>query len=712
MMGGYALDHMVDTYRMLNKSTNGIHVIRDVTWLKRMYFEPPDVALNLDVPPLPTGEDDDLVIETGDDEPAESSGDDIVIEIPNDAEEDSDEDSDDEEEKDKDKGVMTRSGRAINWPARFVDEVGATTMDSLDYEIKLSDAENNYYEKMGELHEGDFIAGEVCCVGAGIGGGFVNTKELKPMKFKEAMATDDAPQWETAVDEEHERMCKHTVWQAILRRDLPAAAKILTSTWNMKKKANGTFRARLNARGYEQVDGVHYDSHDISAPVTNDVTIRIVLVIMLMAGWVGELLDIKGAFLHGDFEDGKNVYMEVPEGFGKYYDPMYYVLLLLQTIYGLKQSAMAFWRKLLAAFRDMKFNRSKADPCLYFAWNKGLTLWISWIDDCLVVGSKRNVKKAKQKMIDRFDCDVIGNMHEYVGCKLTRDYEENSIRFTQPVLLQSYADEFELGNDEAPSVPADPGQVLMPCNDSDVLDDTQQSLYRKGTGKLLHMMRWSRPEILNPVRELSRFMKAPSHAHMGALYRLLKYCVSTPKRGLFLKPVGFWNGDPEYEFNVAGKSDAAYATDTTNRRSISGYAVFLNGAPIAQKSGQQKSVTLSTAESELADGTQCAQDMLYAMRILESIGLRVRKPMILEIDNKGAVGLANNWSVGGRTRHVEVRQYFLRELKEEGIIHTVWLRGDDMCSDLFTKNLARPLFEKHARAFLGDDEYMRRTRDG
>ena len=70
----------------------------------------------------------------------------------------------------------------------------------------------------------------------------------------------------------------------------------------MKKKANGTFRARLNARGFMQVDGVHYDSANISAPVTNDVTIRIVLVIMLMASWVGELLDIKGAFLHGDFE--------------------------------------------------------------------------------------------------------------------------------------------------------------------------------------------------------------------------------------------------------------------------------------------------------------------------------------------------------------------------------------------------------------------------
>ena len=155
-----------------------------------------------------------------------------------------------------------------------------------------------------------------------------------------------------------------------------------------------------------------------------------------------------------------------------------------------------------------------------------------------------------------------------------------------------------------------------------------------------------------------------------------------------LKPKGLWDGDPKYEFLITGKSDANYAADTTTRHSITGYTVFLNGASIAQKSAQQKSVTLSTAEAELAAGTQCAQDMLYSMRIMESIGLCVKKPMILEIDNQGAVGLANNWSVGGRTRHVEVRQYFLRELKEEGTIRTIWLAGDKMCSDLFTKNLA------------------------
>ena len=52
-----------------------------------------------------------------------------------------------------------------------------------------------------------------------------------------------------------------------------------------------------------------------------------------------------------------------------------------------------------------------------------------------------------------------------------------------------------------------------------------------------------------------------------------------------------------------------------------------------------------------------AQDMLYVYRLLESIGLSVELPMLLEIDNKGAVDLANNWSMGGRTRHVHPESF-------------------------------------------------------
>eukprot|EP00980_Cylindrotheca_fusiformis_P016350 scaffold4869_cov71-Cylindrotheca_fusiformis.AAC.1 len=256
-------------------------------------------------------------------------------------------------------------------------------------QVGVTEAEANYFDRMMEIDNGKTVMGEilataierngggadeefqtwaikmlgeVIAVGAGIGGGIENTAELRVMKFEEAMAGDDKENWQKAVDEEHDRMVKRKVWKAVLKKDVPAAAKILTSTWAMKKKANGTYRARLNARGFEQQDGQHFDKYDIAAPVTSDITIRVVLVIMIIAGWTGELLDIRGAFLHGDFKPGEKLYMKVPKGFEKHYDPRYYVLLLLQTIYGLKQAAMAFWKKLLECFSDMNYDRCKADP--------------------------------------------------------------------------------------------------------------------------------------------------------------------------------------------------------------------------------------------------------------------------------------------------------------------------------------------------------------
>ena len=99
--------------------------------------------------------------------------------------------------------------------------------------------------------------------------------------------------------------------------------------------------------------------------------------------------------------------------------------------------------------------------------------------------------------------------------------------------------------------------------------------------------------------------------------------------------------------------------------------------------------------------------MLFEMRIPESMGLKVKKPMILNVDNKRAKDLCDNWSVGGRTRHVEVKQFFLRELEESKIINTNWIPGEEMRSDIYTKNLPGPLFEKHGSIFVGKDQYMK-----
>jgi hypothetical protein len=161
----------------------------------------------------------------------------------------------------------------------------------------------------------------------------------------------------------------------------------------------------------------------------------------------------------------------------------------------------------------------------------------------------------------------------------------------------------------------------------------------------------------------------------------MEYCVSTPERGWLLKPEGEWDGrDRNYKFKVHGFSDSDYAKDPETRRSVSGYATFLNRAPVTAKSKMQDCVTLSVTEAELVAATNCVQDMMYTKKVLESVGLQVELPMILHVDNKGAKDLVNNWSVGGQ-----------------------WVSTHENCTDMFTKHLAGPVFNKHTRVFCGDD---------
>jgi hypothetical protein len=275
--------------------------------------------------------------------------------------------------------------------------MGRDELDS-DSDIGLTQAEINYYEAMRDFPQGEYYApGEVACVGAGIiGGGFANTMELHVMKYDQAVNGPEAKEWAKAVEEEHKRMLNHEVFQTVPRDDVPKGPKILTSTWAMKK-VNRVHRARLNARGYEQVDGKHYDEDSKFAPVVNDATIHIVLILLIMAGWYAELINVKGAFLHGIFEKGRKVYMEVPQGFEQFYLKNC-VLLLLKTQYGTKQVVKAFWLKLLKALQGMHYMRSKADPCLYYLWeDTGLVIWLSWVDDCLICSEKASVIHKKRK---------------------------------------------------------------------------------------------------------------------------------------------------------------------------------------------------------------------------------------------------------------------------------------------------------------------------
>jgi hypothetical protein len=101
-------------------------------------------------------------------------------------------------------------------------------------------------------------ADEVHLIGA-TGEGFTHTTELHVMNYKQAMQSADAAAWQVEVDKEHDCMIKNDVWEVLPKSAVPEGTRILKSVWAMKPKADGSKRARLNARGCSQVAGQHYD---------------------------------------------------------------------------------------------------------------------------------------------------------------------------------------------------------------------------------------------------------------------------------------------------------------------------------------------------------------------------------------------------------------------------------------------------------------------
>ena len=114
---------------------------------------------------------------------------------------------------------------------------------------------------------------------------------------------------------------------------------------------------------------------------------------------------------------------------------------------------------------------------------------------------------------------------------------------------------------------------------------------------------------------------------------------------------------------------------------------------------------MSTTEAELIALVQCVQEMIAAKRLLESMHLQVELPMVIECDNKGAVDLVNGYQVGGGTKHIDIRTYFMRDLKDEEVIVVKWIPTEVNEADICTKNTKEGAYLEHIKTFVGEDEY-------
>ena len=275
--------------------------------------------------------------------------------------------------------------------------------------------------------------------------------------------------------------------------------------------------------------------------------------------------------------------MEVPRFFESKYNKNSY-LLLKKAIYGLKQVALMFWKLLLKCMRSMDMEKSWADPCMYYKETvNALVVWISWMDDCLCVGLNVEVQKARTYILARFECDDTGELKEYLGYKSDRHMNDmGQNKLIQTVLLQIFEDEFEIEETRREAITKTvTGSVLnqdLPAKE--LLSKEEHSKYRTGTGKILHVIIWSRPDIWNTTRELTKAVKGSSRNHYLAILKCMKFCIRTKNRGWAPKPTRKWDGKKGFKFRISDRSDSDYAKCPATRRSVSGYNVKLEGVVV------------------------------------------------------------------------------------------------------------------------------------
>lgn len=128
------------------------------------------------------------------------------------------------------------------------------------------------------------------------------------------------------------------------------------------------------------------------------------------------------------------------------------------------------------------------------------------------------------------------------------------------------------------------------------------------------------------------------------------------------------------------------ADDQTDRRSTQGYGFSLGSGLISWRATRSSSVALSSCEAELYSSTMAAQEGLWLSYLLQELGI-LTGSITLHCDNASAIFLANDPVFHARSKHIELRHFFLRDLVQSGRLHMCHIHTTKNPADIFTKAL-------------------------
>ena len=404
---------------------------------------------------------------------------------------------------------------------------------------------------------------------------------------------------------------------------------------------------------------------------------KLILVLCIIHGLYICHYDVVTAFLNGILDEP--LYMQYPTG----YEVAGYVLRLLKALYGLKQSSRVWYTRLREHLKVIGLVVSPYDPSVFI--NKGSTVNIivaAYVNDLLVCGSSMDlvdyVLKHLQSKFEMTDLEEVAN---YLGMKI--DVTADSITVCQHGYIQSVLERFRMNECKPAVVPMSPSTKLVAYQGP--LDAERQTWYRSAVGSLMWPATQCRPDIAYSVGVVSRYSSNLSEEHKRAVLQIFRYLKGTVDRGLVYTK----NGGS----HLVGYSDSDYAGDITTRRSTAGYVFYLAGGPIAYRSSLLKTVALSTTESEYMALCMAAQEAMWIRGFLNHVGHTGSKAVTIYEDNRSMIDLMKNPEVHSRSKHIDVRFHWLRQIIDEGIRIT-WIESSNQAADGLMKALPAVAYQK------------------
>ena len=671
MFVGYAEDHTKDVYRFLNIHTKRIILSRDVRWLNIIWKRYKDKSIY-------AKRQAELFL----DEEESSIEGELYFE-----------DLKDKSNKDgNNTDIQKKLGIDINMIGAREETLGKTRSETKE----LSSPTNESMER-ADLTMEDWIQ-ETCFISA------VTSGPSEPKTFQEAWHSpvkEEREKWQKAIRKEIKSMINRGVWRKVDKKNIPSNRRLIGNKWVFKIKRDGTYRARLVALGYSQIPGVDYT--DDFAPVAHDVSFRIALARMMVEKLDSLVMDVETAFLYGDIEE--EIFMKSPVGMeeidpGASPEDCYQ---LKKGIYGLRQAARQFWKKFVDTIKQESFGFqvSPADPCLLFKENElGICIIIMYVDDMLIIGRKKQIEDFATKIQKVFSVKIQHNLADYLGCEFHMNKEGTKGWLGQPSIIKSL--EQKLGERAmkerfslTPGTPRFTARRLE--NPEDKVNPKEHEIYRSGVGTLLYLTKHSRPDICNPVRELSKTMDAPTPAHLKEMYKVIRHVLSTKGYGL-----KFELNKDMIKWALKALSDSDFASDKETRISVFGYIIYFCGIPIAWRSKGMKSVVLSTTEAEYMALSEVVKELKFIVQLLQTMNIEVKLPITVYVDNAGAIWPSNNRTTSDRTKHIDIRTAFVKEYQENGKIIIKFVKSEENEADIFTKNTTNVIFSNHQKKLVWD----------